>query len=367
MQYCTNCVLPETRPGVNFDEKGVCNFCRYQKSLSGIDWLAREKEGLAIAEEVKKKRAMYDCVVGASGGKDSMVQALYARDELGLKVLLVNVVPDTITKIGRQNMDNMQKMGFDCLMVKPNPKICRRLAKMAFYKWGNPVKPSEYILYAAPVRTAILYKIPLVVFDIDNTYRDDVKKGGAGADASRINNMNTLGYSGDASHLVCEGVTLDDLQMYQFPTQEEIINAGVKMVYYAYFKGWNSHAHGMYAINRGLRIRTDDLHELGRYTRYHNLDDDTQIVNQMLKYIKLGYGFATEEAYSDIGLGRIIREEGVKLVNEYDGKCGVKYIKAFCDYIGITLDEFWNVVEKFRGPMWTKNSLGGWILKEPVS
>lgn len=366
MKYCTKCVTPETRSGVNFDDKGVCNFCRYYESLDNIDWEKRKNELIKIADEAKSKGAQYDCVVGVSGGKDSTYMALYARDVLGLNVLLANMAPDGITEIGKHNLNNLQEMGFDCFMFRPNPKVCKKLAKMAFYKHGNPVKPSEYALYATPVRAAIMYKVPLVIFDIETTTLDDDTKNKDGGDASRINEQNTLGFSGDSSHLLCDGVTAQDLIAYQYPSQEEIKQAAVKMIYLGYYKRWSPHEHAMFSINRGLHIRTDDAMELGRYTKYHALDDDTGIMNQMLKHMKLGYGFATDEACADIWAGRITREEGVKLVREYDGKCGVKYIKQFCDYIGITLDEFWNVAEKFRGSMWEKNKLGEWKLKDPI-
>ena len=59
------------------------------------------------------------------------------------------------------------------------------------------------------------------------------------------------------------------------------------------------------------------------------------------------FGFATDEVNEDIQHGRMTREEGIKLVKEYDGKCGDAYIKKFCDYVEIDEKEFWNVVDKF--------------------
>jgi hypothetical protein len=205
-----------------------------------------------------------------------------------------------------------------------------------------------------------------LMFDNDWTFLDDASKDESEGDASTICNCNTLGWTGDASHLLCDGVTMKDLAPYQYPSAQEIGDAELKMIYLGDFKRWSPHAHATFSIARGLQIRDDDLSELGRYTRYHALDDDGGIVNQMLKHIKLGYGFATDEACADIWDGRITREEGVALVNQYDGKIGTKYIKQFCDYIDITLDEFWRVAESFRGPMWRKNKLGEWELKEPL-
>ena len=351
MKYCSRCVSPETRPAINFDDNGVCNFCRYFDSLDRVDWAERKKQFLEIARQAKSKNAQYDCVVGVSGGKDSTYMALYARDVLGLHVLLANMMPEGITENGKHNINNLQEMGFDTFMFRPDPKIARELAKMAFYKWGNPVKPSEYALYTTPVRAAIVYKAPLLIFDIDTTNVDDENKYKTDGDASRINESNTLGFSGDADHLICEGVTKADLIPYQYPTQEEIKQAGVKMVYLAHFERWSARQHAMFSIARGLHVRDDSPYELGRYTNYHALDSNAGIMNQMLKYIKLGYGFTTEDVCNDIWDKKITREEGIKLVKEYDGKCGPKYIKEFCDYIRITMDEFWKVAESFRGPM----------------
>ncbi|MCX6723038.1 MAG: N-acetyl sugar amidotransferase, partial [Candidatus Staskawiczbacteria bacterium] len=115
-----------------------------------------------------------------------------------------------------------------------------------------------------------------------------------------------------------------------------------------------------------LHVRNDSPYDLGRYTNYHALDADVGIMNQMLKHVKLGYGFTTEDVCNDIWDKKISREEGVKLVREYDGKCAVRYIEQFCNYIGITLDEFWKVTETFRGPMWKKSKIGEWELKDPI-
>lgn len=37
-----------------------------------------------------------------------------------------------------------------------------------------------------------------------------------------------------------------------------------------------------------------------------------------------------------------------RLIKKYDGKCGEKYFKKFCDYVGITKEEFWGEVEKWK-------------------
>ena len=66
----------------------------------------------------------------------------------------------------------------------------------------------------------------------------------------------------------------------------------------------------------------------------------------MIKYLKYGFGRISDYVNEDIRLGRISRQEGIELVKKYDGKCSEKYIKSFSKYIGISIDEFWDQVDK---------------------
>jgi len=84
-----------------------------------------------------------------------------------------------------------------------------------------------------------------------------------------------------------------------------------------------------------------------------------KVVNQMLKYYKFGFGATTDEVCYDIRDGILTREQGIELVKKYDGKCGDKYIQEFCDYIGITMEEFWKEADR-----WVNKSL---FEKDPQS
>ena len=64
----------------------------------------------------------------------------------------------------------------------------------------------------------------------------------------------------------------------------------------------------------------------------------------------------------DLRDGRLSRDEAIKLVKKYDGKCSDMYIEKFCNYIDISQKEFWSTVEKFRSDIWSKKN-GTWINK----
>ena len=350
MKYCKKCVQPDTRPGIVFDEEGVCLACRYAESIESIDWNERQRKLKEIAEWAKENsRGGYDCVIGVSGGKDSTFQALYVRDELGLNPLLVNAVPENITEIGKHNIDNLARLGFDLFMIRPNPNIMRQLIKRDFYKYCNPQKVTEYTLWASAYQVALAYRIPLIIQGENAGLTLGVTKGlGTDDDAANVFASNTLS-GGDAISEYGDEVDPKYLLQYQSPDRKLLDQAGIRGIWLQYYvKEWSPRNNADFAIAHGLKVREEEnLHELGRYTRYFALDSDMNIYNQTLKYYKFGFGFATDEACYDIREGYISREEGIELVKEYDGRCGEKYIIDFCEYIGITLDEFWRVVDKF--------------------
>ena len=45
MEYCKRCLYPaNARPGILFDEEGVCSGCRLIETRMGMDFNEREKE-----------------------------------------------------------------------------------------------------------------------------------------------------------------------------------------------------------------------------------------------------------------------------------------------------------------------------------
>ncbi len=351
MKYCKTCLQPDTRPAIRFNEEGICGACLWEKEKATIDWKLRETQLKQIAEnakiKAKEKGSPYDCVIGVSGGKDSTFQALYSREKLGLHILLVNSVPENLTEIGSHNINNLVEQGFDIIQMRSNPKIMKSLTKRAFYEYGNPVKPSEYTLWASAYIIALKFGIPLIIQGENsaltlgtavNSNEDD--------NALLVTTINTLS-GGNATDWADQQIPLRELYLYQFP--HEIKQTDIRAIYLQYYlKEWSQVGNADYSIARGLWGRMkEDLHSLGRYRRFTSLDSDIVIVNQMLKYLKFGFGFATDEAGYDIREGRLSREDAIWYVTEYDGLCGEKYIEDFCRYSDISVEEFWRVTDRF--------------------
>ena len=110
MRICKQCIQPDTRPNIYFNDEGICGACLWEEEIKSIDWNSRRKELQGIADWAKNNtKSNYDCVIGVSGGKDSTLQAIVARDELGLRPLLINAEPEGITDIGKYNIENLKQ------------------------------------------------------------------------------------------------------------------------------------------------------------------------------------------------------------------------------------------------------------------
>lgn len=372
MKYCKKCLQPDTRPGVLFDEEQVCYACRYEESKERIDWLAREKKLQEIADnakiEAKNRGVAYDCVIGVSGGKDSTFQAVYAKERLGLHPLLVNCVPDELTDIGRANIDNLSKLGFDIISIRPNPQIARRLARKTFLERGNVVAASEYCLWASAYIMAEKFNIPLIIQGENAALTlGTAKIQETTDDAFSVVQLDTL--RGGQVDLLIQGeedISLDDVFLYQIPEVDLMKNKGIRAIFLQYYiKEWSQVGNAEFSVARGMIGRmTENLEDMGRYRRYTALDSNLVFVNQMIKYLKFGFGYATDEACYDIREGRLTREEAIWYVKQYDGKCGQQYIKETCNYLSITEKEFWEVVDRYvNQKLFEKNSEGKWIPK----
>jgi len=364
LKICIKCIQPDTRPGIYFNQDGVCGACLWEEKIKSIDWDSRFNELVQISDRAKKSSTgNYDCVIGVSGGKDSTKQALTARDRLGLKTLLVNSEPEGITDIGRKNIENLKKLGFDVISLRPNPKTMKKLVRRDFYKYLNPVKITEYSLWASTYIISEKFQIPLIIQGENPGLTLGASLTGVGTDdnALKADELNTLA-SGWKEYLEVDGVSEQDLFLFHY-NRQNLESMGVKGIWLQYYlKEWSFRGNAEFSKQNGMQCRPDDFdwESIGTYMPFAQLDSDLVQVNQMLKYIKFGFGQCMDSACYDLREGKITRKEALELVKKYDGKCSEFYIKKFSDYIEITLDEFWNVANKFRGKMWEKDENNQW-------
>ncbi|WP_137153235.1 N-acetyl sugar amidotransferase [Devosia sp. FKR38] len=351
MKYCKQCLQPDTRPNTQFLPEGICPACEYYSRLKHVDWQERyEILQDVLAARPKRGDQAFDCIIGVSGGKDSMRQALWVRDNLGLKPLLACLTypPEQVTERGVDNISNLIELGFDMVMSAPAPATWRRLMRESFLRFTNWAKSTELALFSSVPQLAIRYRIPLILWgENPGLQLGDLKTlGKTGYDGNNLRYMNTLS-GGAADWMIEAGATNAELLSYRYPAPEEFEEHDLQIIYLGWFLGdWSLVNNGMYSAGRGLKVRSDTVDNTGDLRGVTSLDEDWVTLNQMIKYYKFGFGRVTDYVNEEIRLGRLKRDDGIRLVEKYDDACSPEYIAKFCEYIEISVDEFWAQVHR---------------------
>jgi N-acetyl sugar amidotransferase len=370
VRYCTRCVEPNTRPGAEFDEEGVCRPCRYADQVVEIDWDARRQELQEIVTWARANGSSgYDCVIGVSGGKDSMRQAFFVRDELNLKPLLVccSYPPEQVAERGSDNLKNLAEQGFDVHLVSPAPQNWKNMMRMGFMEFGQWTRSTELTLYSTMPRAAIAFQIPLIFLGENPALTFGAKAGSLNGSANDLHQYDTLN-GARLDPWLERGVRRSKLYWYNFPNERDIKRAGLRMVYLGYYMSdFNDTENGRFAVDHGMIPRTGadaDPAETGSLNPFESVDEDFVHVNQFLKYLKLGFGKITQQASVKVRQGELTRDDALELVRQYDGRCSDSLINHFCRYLEIDQEEFWKIAENVRNhDLWQMNNHGEWELR----
>jgi len=330
-----------------------------------VDWKARRIELKKIAEYGRAHSSHgYDCLIGVSGGKDSTRQAMYVRDELGLNPLLVNCSypPEHLVDRGAENISNLINLGFDMISYSPAPQVWKQMQWEGLVRYGNFLKSSEMALYASAPRVSLAYQIPLVFLGENPAITvGELCLGTTSGDANKVKHGNTI--AGGPDTVMPEGMGVNKTIFYRFPSDEEMDNALMRIVYLGYYiEDFGKMKNAEFSMAHGMKVRPDPPEDIGDITGHEALDEDFVIVNQMMKYIKLGFGKVVDQVSEEVRLGNMSREEAARLAGLYDGGCAQRYVDKFCRYFNLTQAEFDEIINQYRNRNIWKQTDGRWHL-----
>ncbi len=352
MRYCGRCVMPETKPDLFIDGEGVCSACRSFERRRDIDCNARRDELLRLLEPYRSKNGNnYDCVIPVSGGKDSHFQTVRML-ELGMNPLCVTATTDRLSNIGRRNIENLKNLGVDYIEVTANPVIRRKINRLALNQIGDISWPEHVTIFTIPVRIAVQFDIPLIVWgeNSQNEYG-----GPAGAAENNTLTRRWLEEFGGllglrVSDLIgLAGIEPKHLIQYTYPSDEDLKRAGVTGLFLGYYLPWDGHQNALLAQAHGFETYHKTVE--GSLVNYENLDNHQTGIHDYFKFLKYGFGRATDLASLHIRRGRLSRQEAIKLVEIHDGKFPWVYLgcplEAILKDIDMTLEEFIKVCDRF--------------------
>lgn len=387
VKYCKKCTMSNQRPSsvaefqnkpeaikraISFGEDGVCEACRYAEKKKNINWQEREKELLELCNKYRRNDGRYDVIVPGSGGKDSVQAAHLLKYKYNMNPILITWPPALYTDIGRRNFESWLNAGFANYTYNQNRKLHRFLTKSAFENLGHPFQPFILGQKNLAPRLSVLLDIPLVVFgeneaEYGNAIEDNEKPTRDPKYYSAELSISDLVLGGvPAKDLIHDfGFKLSDLEAYFPVSPYEIEKTGTTVHYLGYYVKWHPQETYYYAVENTDFMPNDHRTE-GSFSKYSSLDDKIDWLHYHTTTIKFGIGRATYDSAQEIRNGDITRDEGISLIKRFDGEFPVQYIKDCCDYMGITLERYHDVIEHFRTPhLWDKNN-GKWELKNPI-
>ena len=258
--------------------------------------------------------------------------------------MLVSIAypPEQITERGADNISNLIELGFDVHFLSYSPQTWRKLARDSFLRYTNYMKFSEYAIYSVSPILAIKYRIPVIFMGENPAYQLGEMKtmGKTGYDGNNLRYSNTVS-GGKIDWLLKAGFKKEKIFQFEYPSENEIKKFKIQSIYLGWFwKDWSIVNNGAYSALEGLKIRTDSLNNTADLYGVFALDEDWITFNQMIKYYKYGFGRTSDYVNEEIRIGRISREDGIKLVEQYDSIFGKKYVESFCDYIQISKKGF---------------------------
>ncbi len=314
IKRCKICVMPETRPGITFNEEGVCLPCQMFEHKKKVNWENRWNKLHRLCKKYKNIYKIggleYDCIIPMSGGKDSHFQVGLIKEILGMHPLGIMVDNASWTETGRKNFDNIsERFGIDIITFTPDRAEMKRRVKEDFFNSLHPMKYWDEVLYRKPLEIAQALEIQLVIW---------------GENTSLVFGGERDIESPDAKRLIPDPESFPDLEV----------------VFLSYYYPWSRFFNVEYAKNNGFITLEKEWKRWGSPYDWEQIDTIGYLVNQYCKFIKFGFKCTTELCSDAIRHGKMTREEAIHQINEDEFKLDYKVETDFTDFIGITPKRF---------------------------
>jgi imidazoleglycerol phosphate synthase cyclase subunit len=366
MSWCTNCLYPAlSATPMEYDGRGLCMGCQVsllKKDFPPSEWARRQGLLRDILEASRSKDGnRHDCVIGVSGGKDSYFQTHYVKNVLGFNPLLVTYYGNNYTEVGERNLRRMaEAFDVDHIIYKPGVGLLKKLNRLGFKVMGDMNWHCHMGIATLPMKLAALHKIPTVVWG-EHGYADLCGQFSMNdfVEWSYRNRLEHFGRGYEWNYMVgMEGIRPADMYAYQYPSDQEIFDIGLRGIYLSNFVPWDGNANSKLASEL-YGFEVDETPFDRTYRKASNLDDMHENgAHDYLKYVKFGYGRCTDHASKDIRSGVMSRAEGLAKVRHHD-PIKPRDLQRWLHYVGMTESEFDAVADTFRDPRvwWYDN---GW-------
>jgi len=352
LRRCKKCILPETFPYIEFDENGICNYCRNYYTFKGKG----EEQIKSLVRNYVSDNGRPNVIIGLSGGRDSCYTLHYAKNVLGLNPLAYSYDWGMLTDLARRNQSRMcAKLGIEHILISADIRKKREYIKKNVTAWLK--KPDlgliplfmagdkQYFYYANQLLKD--YKIDLILFGenlLETTFfkygfcniRPNLEYKEKSFTISRLDKLRMMWYYSKAylkNPLFINSSFFDSLTAFQsfYYIPHTYYNL------FGYVK-WDEEK-----IINTLRREYDWETDPGTSSTWR-IGDGTAAFYNYIYYIAAGFSENDTFRSNQIREGSINREKAVRL-SIIENKPRWDSMKWYCDTIGIDFD---NAVDKIN-------------------
>jgi len=389
VKFCKRCVISNQRVApsimhkdtedskketVGFDAEGVCNGCRAVENKDQIDWAEREHKLKQLLNEHRSRNGSWDVLIPGSGGKDSVYAAHVLRAKYNMNPLTVTWAPHMYTDVGWRNFQRwIHNGGVDNILFTPDGLTHRLLTKLAYTNLLHPFQPFIFGQRNYPARVAKEKGIKLMFYgeaaaEYGTKSREDLEAmmpiryytGNPNDENMFIGGVHIDQLTQDY------GITRQKLASYLPITEDDVRESGIDCRYLGYYLKWIPQECYYYSVEH-VGFEPNSERTDGTYTKYNSIDDKLDGFHYWTGFIKFGLGRCTHEVSQEIRHEHLDREEGVALINKYDGEFPKTFFKDVLEYVGMTEDEFLETADRFRSPHLWKKTNEGWVIRHKVT
>ena len=246
------------------------------------------------------------------------------------------------------------KLGVDVHEFTPKWDIVRKLMLQSFIDKGDFCWHCHTGIFAYPMQVAIKERIPLILWGEPTAeytgYYDYAEQ--EEADEERFNRITNLGITADDMWIRLGGTIDDrDLDPFRYPDIKELRKLNYRSLCLGSYIPWDVKTQ-VDIIKKELDWEGDNVENVPPNYDYEKIECWMQGVRDYIKYIKRGYTRPTHLAAIDLRNNRISKQEGVKMIQQYEGKKPPS-LEIFLEYIGLTEEEFYEVAKKHQVSPWS--------------
>ena len=363
IKHCKKCFMPNTRPGSIFNKHGVCQACINFEKRNSIDWDLRRNELDQLCDKYRRNNGDYDCVIPVSGGKDSHRLVYEMKVLRSMNPLLITVGdPFTKTQAGLKNYRNLgDTFNCDHILFEISIDLFRRVTRLAFEKFGEPLKFIETVIYTAPVKIAIKFGIPLIVYGENSAFEYGTT---AHESNSASETLVRLFKSIDIDYWLKNGVSDKELNSVIPPNKGELEKINPCIIFMSYYLPWSSTTNLAIALKYGFSDLAHEWIREGYIENFEQIDSIAYIIHLWMKYPKFGFQRTSDIASRRVREGLLSLSEAKKIINEKDHIIDQRALEDYCSTLEYSKKEFWDIVEKFWNPDLFEKINGIWSKKK---